>query len=132
MNKNRLKEKEQTVAEINKERQPQQEEGAERVIEAKRELPAPKIRKFPQFMVYFQVYDIASRDTIVEFEDCSESTIKSKAVKEELSGHRTRLLSNKYTREVPTLLPTIYEGYHWHFYVTINNWIIFREIKSIL
>jgi hypothetical protein len=136
MDKNRLKIKEQVEADIKKEQQPvksdEQEEGGENVKEAKKEPQPQKLRKFPQFMIYFHVYDIATRKAIVEFEDYSESKIKSKAVKEELTGHRTRLLSSKYEKDVLTPLTTIYDGYNWFFYVTKNNWVIFRKLKSIL
>jgi len=138
MDKNRLKIKEQVEADIKKEMQPVPEGEAEPVAEVVKEVKQPpppppkKMRKFPQFMIYFQVFDIATRKPIVEFEDYSESKIKASAVKEELNGHKNRLLASKFEKDVMAPLFSIHEGYSWAYLVTKKNWLIFSRLISIL
>jgi hypothetical protein len=136
MDKNRLRIKEQVEADIKKEMQPvateEGEPGAEPVKEVKQPPPPKKVRKFPQFLIYFHVFDIATRKPVVEFEEYSESKVKGSAVKSELEGHKTRLLATKYEKDVLMPLFSIHEGYNWSYYVTKKNWVIFREIISVL
>lgn len=135
MDKNRLRIKEQVEADIKKEMQPVKEDevapGAEMVKEVK-EPPQKKLRKFPQFLIYFHVFDIATRKPIVEFEDYSESKIKASAVKNEFEGHKARLLASKYEKDILTPIFSVHEGYSWSYFVTKKNWVIFREFISVL
>ena len=120
MEKRKLAQKEAVEAEIKREmnaEEPQQNEEIE-VIERK-----PKT--IPEFLVFFQVYEIATKKEITTFENYKETDAKPSEVKKEYKMHVKMVLMSKFEKEKMLPLTSDLEGFGWVFLVTKKNWIIF-------
>ena len=122
MDQRKLKQKEQVEAEIKREKNA---EVAGDVPENIPEIKEKKIRTIPEFLIYFQIYDIATKNKIVLFENYDDCKAKSSAVRNEFKGHLELTLLTKFERETLTQLNSTQEGYGWVFFVNKKNWIYF-------
>ena len=122
MDQQKVKLKEQVEAEIKRERNA---ELAGEVAEEVPEVKEKKIRTIPEFLIYFQIYDIATKKQIVLFENYAECPLKASTVRNEFKGHLEMTLLTKFERETLTQLNSAQEGYGWVFFVNKKNWIYF-------
>lgn len=122
MDAQKLKLKEQVEAEIKRE-QTAAAEG--QVVEKVPEVKEKKIRTIPEFLVFFQIYEIATKSKIVLFENFEDCKAKPAAIRNEFKNHLDLTLQTKFDRETMTQLNSTQEGYGWVFFVNKKNWIYF-------
>ena len=134
MDPKKLEEKERVEQEIKKEanipKDLDGDEAADKPEIKKEEKTATSLRQIPMFMIYFQVYDMVSKKTIVEFEDFSNSKVKSSFVKKETQTIIERVTASKQEKNRTVQTPSKFEGHAWMYMVNDKNWLFLRNLIS--
>ena len=124
MSKRRIANKEAVEALLKRSIQPEDEEGE--IVEKKKVIiKKKKIRKIPQFIIYFEIYDIATKKKIAQFDDFSECKVKPSQVKNEFKGQIDLVLNTKFEKNVAVPMNSIFDDHGWMSYVNKKNWIFF-------
>lgn len=120
MDAQKIKLKEQVEAEIKREKQ--EGVGLQPKIP---EVKEKKVRTIPEFLIYFQIYEIATKGKIVLFENFEDCKAKPSAIRNEFKNHLEMTLQTKFEKDTVTQLNSTNEGYGWVFFVSKKNWIYF-------
>ena len=131
MDENRTKIKEEIEQKIKNEANLPKDllqEGADPTKEKEEDKQETSVRSIPAFMLYFQIYDIVSKESIGDFEDFSNSKVKGSLVKKEIKEVITRIISSRQEKNRNVQTPSKFEGHAWMYLVNDKNLVFLREL----
>lgn len=132
MNAETLKKKEAVEGELKREAQkallpPGEAEAGGGEARAVKDEKAPggqkQPRKFPKFLVFFQMQDFALKKKIVSFKETSNLKVSAGGIAEEFESVLARIMATRLELEKSLPIPSRFEGVRWCYYVNKKKWI---------